>query len=261
MATLVRDDPTTQDEVVETSKRIIKPTQCCNFCHRSGQETVPPIQLKQCSACKLAKYCSQNCQKQHWPTHKRTCTYKHQLKELTNLSSEHTITVESPFTKLESNTYLDNRSASSIYTILTDTFRLHVEDSYLLRNKIVRGSIYDEPLDNGMGCFVEFLSRVEGNKHNLLPDWWDDKHLQACLEYATSVSASVSEIVRPESGVGVGRIFHLIEETDITDRYGISGVLELRLLAEQIYGRNLISEEAREWAGMMLENERQGSVV
>ena len=60
-------------------------------------------------------------------------------------------------------------------------------------------------------------------------------------------------------GKGIGRIFHAIEERDIRLCYGVSGMLELRLLAERIYKRVLVGEEEREWGRMMLENERLAS--
>ena len=28
-----------------------------------------------CTACNLVRYCSKECQKQHWPVHKQTCSW------------------------------------------------------------------------------------------------------------------------------------------------------------------------------------------
>ncbi len=42
--------------------------------------------LKQCSKCKLAKYCSQDCQIKHWSsTHKKLCTQSENLLRLSAL--------------------------------------------------------------------------------------------------------------------------------------------------------------------------------
>eukprot|EP01113_Clastostelium_recurvatum_P011785 TRINITY_DN16039_c0_g1_i2.p1 TRINITY_DN16039_c0_g1~~TRINITY_DN16039_c0_g1_i2.p1 ORF type:complete len:484 (+),score=114.10 TRINITY_DN16039_c0_g1_i2:80-1531(+) len=41
----------------------------CGHCGRSGEG----VQLNACSRCKLTLYCSRECQKKDWPTHKATC--------------------------------------------------------------------------------------------------------------------------------------------------------------------------------------------
>ena len=43
---------------------------CCAAC---GTAEVDDIKLKDCSACKLVKYCGVKCQKEHRPQHKRAC--------------------------------------------------------------------------------------------------------------------------------------------------------------------------------------------
>jgi len=43
---------------------------CCAACGTAG---IDEIKLKDCSACKLVKYCSVKCQKEHRPQHKRAC--------------------------------------------------------------------------------------------------------------------------------------------------------------------------------------------
>ena len=39
----------------------------CESCKR------PQMQMRKCSGCLWARYCSKNCQKQHWPCHKPVC--------------------------------------------------------------------------------------------------------------------------------------------------------------------------------------------
>ena len=41
---------------------------CCAECGKEGGAT-----LKVCKSCMVAKYCNANCQRNHWPTHKKEC--------------------------------------------------------------------------------------------------------------------------------------------------------------------------------------------
>lgn len=43
----------------------------CNGCHKSELTLGRP--LRKCSACKLVKYCSKDCQRMHWLEHKSVC--------------------------------------------------------------------------------------------------------------------------------------------------------------------------------------------
>ncbi len=42
-------------------------------CASCGKVEVDDVKLKLCTACKLVKYCSVECQKNHWPQHKKVC--------------------------------------------------------------------------------------------------------------------------------------------------------------------------------------------
>ncbi|KAF7313285.1 hypothetical protein MKEN_01016000 [Mycena kentingensis (nom. inval.)] len=44
---------------------------CCDTCNKAPSPGEP---LKACAQCRIARYCSQPCQKTAWPAHKRTCT-------------------------------------------------------------------------------------------------------------------------------------------------------------------------------------------
>lgn len=46
------------------------PVEKCALCGKKETET---LKLKRCGACKKIKYCSGECQKKDWHTHKQTC--------------------------------------------------------------------------------------------------------------------------------------------------------------------------------------------
>ena len=48
---------------------------CCANCGRVADADANEngVKLKTCSACLLVRYCSTECQKKHWPKHKRAC--------------------------------------------------------------------------------------------------------------------------------------------------------------------------------------------
>src|SRR5210317_1224568 len=48
-------------------------TEADEVCANCGKAAVDNIKLKICTACKLVKYCSVECQKNHRPQHKRAC--------------------------------------------------------------------------------------------------------------------------------------------------------------------------------------------
>ena len=43
-------------------------TLCCAECGEEGG-----VSLKMCKSCMLVKYCNADCQKNHWPKHKKQC--------------------------------------------------------------------------------------------------------------------------------------------------------------------------------------------
>jgi hypothetical protein len=51
-------------------EEVANTTLCCASC---GKAEVDDVKLKICTACKLVKYCSVDCQKNHRPQHKKAC--------------------------------------------------------------------------------------------------------------------------------------------------------------------------------------------
>jgi len=57
------------------NKEHIPPDICAN-CANCGKGEESSNSLKTCTACKLVKYCSRDCQVAHWPQHKKECKKK-----------------------------------------------------------------------------------------------------------------------------------------------------------------------------------------
>ena len=72
----------------------------------------------QCTGCKITKYCSKKCQKQHWTKHKSVCQqFGHLRKLVENLDDEMYMTIpdqHKPLPKLEDDDFLD--FITSVYT-------------------------------------------------------------------------------------------------------------------------------------------------
>jgi len=51
---------------------------CCACCGKAEGDKITDdeIKLKLCTACNLVKYCSVECQKNHWPQHEKACKKK-----------------------------------------------------------------------------------------------------------------------------------------------------------------------------------------
>ncbi|KAI0315470.1 hypothetical protein OF83DRAFT_352828 [Amylostereum chailletii] len=56
------------------------PRDCCNYCSKAAGKA----SLRKCSACKMVRYCSQECQRAAWKNHKASCKLNETL--LANLS-------------------------------------------------------------------------------------------------------------------------------------------------------------------------------
>lgn len=65
----------TEEETVSARRELINPTVSPNakpgrFCASCG---ALPEKLKNCSRCRTVWYCSEDCQRRHWPLHKGHC--------------------------------------------------------------------------------------------------------------------------------------------------------------------------------------------
>ena len=99
-------------------------SESCTTCGASP----PAVALKRCANCNTTPYCSRDCQKTDWKSHKRTCGKQNPSSSsstATPTSPTFPLTrpVPSPFTRLDNGTYLHALPPQDVYTLLIDAHR------------------------------------------------------------------------------------------------------------------------------------------
>ncbi|PIL30581.1 hypothetical protein GSI_07281 [Ganoderma sinense ZZ0214-1] len=67
-----------------TAHRTRQPSPAVHYCYQCFLPQAATVQLKLCSGCRVAEYCSKECQKAAWPTHKKECGVTCKLAEATD---------------------------------------------------------------------------------------------------------------------------------------------------------------------------------
>jgi splicing suppressor protein 51 len=196
----------------------------CNAC-KKGQ---PEVSLMECSKCSTTLYCSQECQKADWNTHKQTCGKTNQSTNATaRLSPPKGLDqpISMPFTRLENGTWLHDRPEIDVYRLLVDAYRLRVEDTYVMEGDLMEGSIYAGNTD-GLRGFRDFL-RKAATVSGLLPPWWNNEKKAACEQLGMDTSQWSD-------------LRCAVQKHNIIEQYGDPQFpIQLRMLAEAVYRRGL----------------------
>lgn len=201
----------------------------CATCHKTSTETGP---LKRCGRCKTAAYCSVECQKADWKTHKPNCAGTAQTTGSSNAGNSGSnsrraqgpldVHIDKPFHKIHERKWLHDRTEQDVYKLLIDTYRLRMEDDYVFSGDADVDSIYGGARDGKAG-FRRFLKKVE-KKRGLLPDWWSSAKAEECVKLGSGQ--------HPDYDLG-----HAVQKHDIIEQYGDSTMpMKLRMFGEQIYG-------------------------
>lgn len=205
----------------------------CTTCKKQGSDTSP---LKRCAKCKTGWYCSRECQKADWETHKKTCARDAAPSNADKNSNPSPVNparpaapknlsaaVDKPFHRLDTKSWLHDRPKQDVYKLLIDAYRLRMEDNFTLEGKRETDSIYGGCRDGRVG-FRRFLRLAGKASGAVLPPWWTADHAAECEE--AGLRGGWSSLA---SKVGKSEIMEHYGERDMP--------MQLRMLGEQIYGR------------------------
>ncbi|KJK60933.1 MYND finger [Aspergillus parasiticus SU-1] len=217
----------------------------CKVC---AKESSSDITLKRCAKCKTQWYCSRECQKADWKTHKKTCG-KNADETFANTTSTGgtrpqnlEIFIEKPFHQLYSKRWLHDRPEKDVYKLLIDTYRMKMEDQYTIEGEVDEDSIYSGRPDSRDG-FRRFLRLVE-KKRGLLPSWWSPEKAKACMAYGLNKDNWSS-------------LDCCAKKSDFIEHYGDSTFpMQMRMFGEQIYGRGPGGQPGFQMMQMMMQAEK-----
>ena len=116
----------------------------CVSCRKAQDELSNPLQ--RCGACQNPFYCSKECQKLVWKTHKKLCGSDYSKKKFFPINSHSkpiTAAVISPLLFPGDEHALHTISQADVFCVLVDCFRMRVEDEYKFQG-------------NNMGCMNPF---------------------------------------------------------------------------------------------------------
>ncbi|RKF77373.1 hypothetical protein GcM1_220066 [Golovinomyces cichoracearum] len=216
----------------------------CGNCKKSA-EAKELTCLKACSRCKAAFYCGRDCQKADYKIHKKICT---KLIEQSNSYSAPRLRdlerhIPDPFTRLDKSTYLHDRPEIDTFKLLIDSFRMRQADDFEYENKITPSSIYSGA-PSSIKPFRQYLDRATACK-DLLPSWFTPGKIEECVIFGES--GAWSDIRKKTTKQG------------IIQHYGNEKMpLQLRLLAEAIYGIGSMGQNGSHMRKLMRQMESGG---
>lgn len=196
----------------------------CTTCSKNPSDSSP---LKFCAGCKATAYCSRECQRADWKTHKKTCSGASTNNPKPSNSSSsfpfqtHTIDPSTLQSTLAGDD-LHTMSPEALYGHLIDSYRMRVEDEYTFRGDATGVYAGDSPVPG----FRRFLEKAQ--KKKLLPAWWDKDKLAACVTFG----------MRKDHWFDLGCA---VEKADVQEHYGDPLMpMKLRILAEKVTGSNVM---------------------
>lgn len=213
-------------------------TRVCNSCKKL--ESALPAFLKRCAKCQTTLYCSRDCQKADWKSHKKDCSRSQGARsspsssEALNPDSQRmenmfrifcVVTVTSDTLNIFSTTirpgYLGRLTEAKAFAAIIDSYRLRKDDEHKFNGDA--SGLYNE--EDPIPDFQDFLTQAEACG-DVLPPWWSLQKRLACERLALS-----DQWCNINSAVG---------KSDIMEHYGDPLMpMRLRMLAERATGSHL----------------------
>jgi splicing suppressor protein 51 len=195
----------------------------CAHCNKTEAQLSEP--LKTCAKCKIATYCSRDCQKAEWKDHKKLCGRGASASSgvpptLPQPQIHHISDVSSILGGISEDALHKIPDQTDVYRHLIDSYRMRVEDEYRWGGGLTGLYAGEDPLI-GFGRFLDLAER----KGTMLPKWWNKEKRAECEKL----------------GMTAGEWSNLriaMEKSDIQKHYNDPLMpMKLRILAERIYGR------------------------
>ncbi|RWA13127.1 hypothetical protein EKO27_g1998 [Xylaria grammica] len=218
---------------------------CCAKCEKTCDDEA---QMRKC--CEGTYYCNRKCERANFQHHKVSCpklvpetketkkakpkkkrAKKNKKSKARKFPSAPLIKqIQKPFDRLKKGNYLQGRPDTDVYRLIIDAYRLRMEDNYTYADICYEDSIYGGAKD-GLEGFRVFLQRAK-EIPLMMPSWWNDKKQAECEELGRQHGwSSLAEKINDASVRG-----HY--EDKLID-------IQLRMLAEDIYGTGIGDERAR----------------
>jgi mitochondrial splicing suppressor protein 51 len=245
----------------------------CSHCSKTAEEL--GHELKRCAKCKNARYCSHECQKAEWKTHKKVCGKNVDLNgKNTAINTQSDSEVRTPrstnsntpsnsssrsaspstknlkggnengFHRLETRTWLHDRPETDVYKLLIDTYRLRQEDDCKFTGVNFADSIYSGEVSFPASHFRKFLKKAK-TRPDLLPSWWNAEKENECIEFGRGKEDTWANLAA------------IVEKADIIEHYGNPLMpMQLRMLGEQIYGAGPMGHNGKGMRQLMMAVER-----
>lgn len=136
--------------------------------------------------------------------------------------------VPNPFTRLDQSAYLHDRPEADVFKLLIDSFRLREADDLQFEQKTNPRSIYTGA-SSSSEPFRQYIAKAASCGF-LLPSWWTDRKFEECVAFG--------------EGGAWSDLRKKVTKPDIIKHYGDDKMpMQLRMLAEVIYGRGLMGQD------------------
>ncbi|KAG0270783.1 hypothetical protein BGZ95_001522 [Linnemannia exigua] len=154
--------------------------------------------------------------------------------------------IDKPYHHLYAKTWLHNRPEEDVFKLLIDCFRMRQHDNFTVEGIKDKDSVYAGASHSQAG-FKRFLVLAE-SRTELLPNWWFmGKAAANCLRLGGGLGSD---------GTKWSLLSCKVNKAMIIDHYANPEMpMQLRMLAEQVYGRGVAGESCAEMLKMKIDGD------